>query len=345
MKDSYALAGVDTDVSARVKNIIGKIARTTNRSGVLSGVGFFGGMFELEGYKQPVLVSSTDGVGTKLKIAAVLNRHDTVGIDIVSHSVNDIFTSGADPLFFLDYVAMGKLVPETIEAIAQGLAKACRSVNCTLIGGETAEMPGMYNGNDYDLVGFIIGAVEKDRIINGRDIRAGDAVVGLPSTGLHTNGYSLARKVFGETRAELETYYPELAGTAGTALLEPHKCYYNEIKPVLSQVKGMAHITGGGLVGNIPRVLPADLMAVLDSKSWTIPPVFGLIQRRGNVETGEMYHVFNMGIGMVIISAPENTGSLLKALTGSKLIGQVIRQTEDSRVVIDGVGYRKNKVA
>jgi phosphoribosylformylglycinamidine cyclo-ligase len=342
--ESYAKAGVDTDLSARIKKAIGNIARTASRSEVLSGIGFFGGMFELQRYKNPVLVSSTDGVGTKLKIAAALNKHDTVGIDIVSHSVNDIFTSGADPLFFLDYIAMGKLVPETIEAIAGGLARACREVNCALIGGETAEMPGMYTENDYYLVGFIVGAVEKDRIIMGKDISAGDAVIGLPSTGLHTNGYSLARKVLGETRAALETYYPELGRTAGEALLEPHKCYYNEVKPLLPKIKGIAHITGSGMIGNIPRVLPAGLAATIKSSTWTVPPVFSLIQKKGKVEIGEMYHTFNMGVGMTIITSPENTNVIIKAISGAKQIGEIGKQTSEARVIIDGVGYHKDKI-
>ncbi len=344
MKNSYAAAGVDTNASARIKKLIGKIAKTTARPEVLSGVGFFGGMFELKGYKKPVLVSSVDGVGTKLKIAAALNKHDTVGIDIVNHSVNDIFTGGADPLFFLDYIAMGKLVPETVEAIAKGLAKACKDVNCALIGGETAEMPGVYSGNDYDLVGLIIGAVEKDRIIMGKDIKADDALIGLPSNGLHTNGYSLARKVFGESRRALEKYYPELGTTIGEALLEPHRCYYNQIKPHLSSIKGLAHITGGGLIGNVPRVLPAGLAAKFDSKKWETPAVFELIQKTGNIERGEMFHVFNMGIGMVIICAPEKVNSLLKKIEGSRLVGEIIKQKGDTRVMIDRTGYHKDKV-
>ena len=344
MKESYASAGVNTDTSGRIKKLIGKIAQTTNRPEVLSGVGFFGGLFELKGYKQAVLVSSVDGVGTKLKIATVLHKHDTVGIDIVNHSVNDIFTGGADPLFFLDYIAMGKLIPEIIEAIAKGLAQACREVNCTLIGGETAEMPGLYAGNDYDLVGFVIGAVEKDRIIMGKDIAAGDVIIGLPSNGLHTNGYSLARKVLGETRAALEIYYPELGRSAGEALLEPHRCYYNQLKPVLSQVKGLAHITGGGLIGNVPRVLPPGLMAKFDSKTWPVPPVFSLIQKKGNIDSGEMFHVFNMGIGMAVIAAPEKAKSLLQTLPGAMLVGEVVNQIGDARVIIDNVGYHKDKI-
>ena len=251
---------------------------------VLSGVGFFGGLFEFKGYKEPVLVSSVDGVGTKLKIASALARHDTIGIDIVNHCVNDILTCGAEPLFFLDYIAMGKLVPEQVEAIARGLAQACRDVGCALIGGETAEMPGIYAGEDYDLVGFIIGVVEKDKILMGKTIKVGDAILGLPSSGLHTNGYSLVRKIFGETKSALDIYYPELGRTLGEALLEPHRCYFHQLQPLLPIIKGMAHITGGGLIGNVPRVLPKGLAARFNSQAWTVPPIFQLIQKRGNID-------------------------------------------------------------
>ncbi len=298
-------------------------------------MGFFGGLFELKGYKQPVLVSSVDGVGTKLKIASILGKYDTVGIDIVNHCVNDILTSGAEPLFFLDYIAMGKLLPEKVESIIQGLARACREVGCALIGGETAEMPGLYHGKDYDLAGFIIGVVEKDSITMGKTIAAGDAIIGLPSSGLHTNGYSLARRVFGETKSALGVYYPELGRTLGEALLEPHRCYYHEVKPVLPLLKGIAHITGGGLIGNVPRVLPDGVTASFESRAWTIPPIFELIQQKGNVDRNEMYHVFNMGIGMVLICSPENSSHITKALPEAKVIGEVVKQGKKARVVIE----------
>lgn len=301
----------------------------------MSGVGFFGGLFEFKGYKEPVLVSSVDQVGTKTKIAAALGRHDTVGIDIVSHCVNDIFTCGAEPLFFLDYIGMGKMVPEKVEAIARGLAKACRDVGCALIGGETGEMPGLYaTPEDYDLVGFIIGVVEKERLIQGKNIAAGDTIVGLPSSGLHTNGYSLVRKIFGVEQSVLNTRYPELGRTLDEELLEPHRCYLNQLKPLLPFIKGMAHITGGGLIDNVPRVLPEGLAAKFDSQAWTVPPIFQLIQKRGNVDQDEMYHVFNMGIGMVVICSPANVDHFTKALPETKVIGEVIKQTE-ARVIID----------
>jgi len=280
-------------------------------------------------------VSNVDGVGTKLKVASALAKHDTIGIDLVNHCVNDIFTCGAEPLFFLDYIAMGKLVPQQVEAIAKGLAQACREVGCALIGGETAEMPGLYAGKDYDLVGFIIGVVEKEKIIMGKTIVAGDTIIGLPSSGLHTNGYSLVRKLFGETPSALNAYYPELGQTLGEELLEPHRCYYPQLKPLLPLIKGMAHITGGGLIGNVPRVLPQGMVAQFQSQAWTVPPIFQLIQQRGNVARNEMYRVFNMGIGMVVICSPDNAGQLTRALPEAKIIGEVIKQSGEARVVIN----------
>ena len=334
IKETYAKAGVNIALAAKAKELIAKHARSTLSPEVLAGFGFFGGLFEFKGYHQPVLVSSVDGVGTKLKIASALAKHDTIGIDLVNHCVNDILTCGAEPLFFLDYIAMGKLKPEQVEAIARGLAQACREVGCALIGGETAEMPGLYAGEDYDLVGFIIGVVEKEKIIQGKKIAVGDTIIGLPSSGLHTNGYSLVRKIFGVDQSVLNTHYPELGRTLGEELLEPHRCYYHQLKPLLPVVKGMAHITGGGLIDNVPRVLPQGLAAKFDSRAWTVHPVFHLIQQRGNVVQDEMYHVFNMGIGMVVICSPKNADQLTKALTEAKVIGEVVGQTSKARVVI-----------
>ncbi len=335
IKETYAAAGVNIDAAAKVKDLIKKHAGTTHRPEVLSGVGFFGGLFEFKGYRQPVLVSSVDGVGTKLKIAAALDRHNTIGIDLVNHCVNDILTCGAEPLFFLDYIAMGKLVPEQVESIIQGLSQACRDNGCVLIGGETAEMPGLYAGKDYDLVGFIIGVVEKEKIVMGASITAGDAILGLPSIGLHTNGYSLARRIFGDTAPALKKHYPELGRTIGEALLEPHRCYYQQLKPVLPLIKGMAHITGGGIVDNVPRTLPQDLSARFSSRAWTVPPLFQLIQKQGKVDRDEMYHVFNMGIGMVLICAPENTSRLSAQLPEAKVIGEVVKRGKGAGAVID----------
>ena len=280
-------------------------------------------------------MSSVDGVGTKLKIASVLARHNTIGTDIVNHCVNDILTCGAEPLFFLDYIGMGKLVPEQVEAVAQGLAQACREAGCALIGGETAEMPGLYAGGDYDLVGFIIGVVEKENIIMGKAIVAGDTIIGLPSSGLHTNGYSLVRRLFGETPSALNTHYPELGRTLGEELLEPHRSYYHQLKPLLPLIKGMAHITGGGLIGNVPRILPQGMTAQFQSQAWTTPPIFQLIQQRGNIDRDEMYHVFNMGIGMVVICSPDNAKQVTKALPEAKIIGRVVKQSGEVKVVIE----------
>ena len=334
INQTYASAGVNIALAAKAKELIKKHACSTLRPEVLTDLGFFGGLFELKGFSQPVLVSSVDGVGTKLKVASALARHDTIGVDIVNHCVNDILTCGAEPLFFLDYIAMGKLVPEQVEAIAQGLAGACREVGCALIGGETAEMPGLYAGEDYDLVGFIIGVVEKEKIIQGKTIALGDTIIGLPSSGLHTNGYSLVRKLFGVTKSVLNTHYPELGRTLGEELLEPHRCYYHQLKPLLPSIKGMAHITGGGLVGNVPRILPQGVAAQFHSQAWTILPIFHLIQQRGNIDQSEMYRVFNMGIGMVVICSPRDADQLTQALPQSKIIGEVVKQRGEARVAI-----------
>jgi phosphoribosylformylglycinamidine cyclo-ligase len=333
-RETYASAGVDIDAAMKLKKVIARIAQPTFGPEVLRGIGFFGGLYEFKGYRQPILVSHVDGVGTKMKIAIALNKHDTIGMDIVNHCVNDIFTGGATPLFFLDYIAQGKLNPQRVEAIAGGLVKACQEVGCALIGGETAEMPGIYAEDDYDLVGFIVGVVEKDEIHLGDNIKLGDIILGLPSSGLHTNGYSLVRKIFGTDPKVLGTGYLELGRTLGEALLEPHRCYYKPLKPLLPSIKGLAHITGGSFYKNIPRVIPEGLAAQIDRQSWEVPPLFRLIQKGGNVEENEMYHVFNMGIGMTVICSKINVDKLLQALPGAKVIGQVIRQAGEARVVI-----------
>ncbi|MDO8568579.1 MAG: phosphoribosylformylglycinamidine cyclo-ligase [Dehalococcoidales bacterium] len=337
-KHTYAGAGVNIDLAMRTKENIARLAQSTYPPQVLSGVGFFGGLYEFKGYKNPVLVSHADGVGTKLRIALALGKHDSIGRDIVNHCVNDIFTCGAEPLFFLDYIGTGKLSPERVEAIVTGLSQACREVGCALIGGETAEMPGIYNGDDYDLVGFIVGVVEKDKLMMGKTIVEGDVILGLPSSGLHTNGFSLVRKLFGESKAALSRTYPELGGTIGEAMLEPHRCYYIQLKPLLPLIKGLAHITGGSFFKNIPRILPAGLAAHLDSRAWNVPPLFRLIQQQGNIDPDEMYHVFNMGIGMAIACSPDNAGKLTAALPEAKVIGKVVKQAGKARVVIDWGG-------
>jgi phosphoribosylformylglycinamidine cyclo-ligase len=337
-RKAYAQAGVDIEAADHTKQLIKQLARSASRPEVLTDIGLFGGMFEFKGYRQPVLVSSVDGVGTKLKIASLLNKHDTVGIDLVNHCVNDILTCGASPLFFLDYIAMGKLAPEKVEKIDSGLAKACKDIGCALIGGETAEMPGMYQVGDYDLAGFIVGVVEKKNILKGDSIAPDDVILGLPSNGLHTNGYSLVRKVFDIDRnpSVLQTPYPELRQTLGEALLQPHRCYLNEIKPVLTEIKGLAHITGGGFIGNIPRILPQGLSAQINKGDWQVPPIFSLIQKKGNIEDSEMYQVFNMGIGMVVICSPEEAiyRKLKGGLLGATKIGKVIAATKPEKVIM-----------
>ena len=335
-RDAYAQAGVDIKAADKAKELIKRLARSTSRPEVLTDIGLFGGMFQLAGYSEPVLVSSVDGVGTKLKIASLLGKHNTIGIDLVNHCVNDIFTCGASPLFFLDYVAMGKLVPEKVESIVSGIARACKNVGCALIGGETAEMPGIYQGDDYDLVGFVVGVVEKAEILSGDSIAPGDIILGLPSSGLHTNGYSLARKVFGIDKdpSALNVSYPELKRTLGEELLEPHRCYYSELKRLLSMVKGLAHITGGGFEGNIPRILTQGLAVQIYKNSWSIPPIFKLLQERGKITETEMYRIFNMGIGMVIICSPQRVAELVTALPETKKIGKVIQSTGSEKIII-----------
>jgi phosphoribosylformylglycinamidine cyclo-ligase len=335
-REAYARAGVDVKAADKAKELIKRLAQSTSRPEVLTDIGLFGGMFQLKGYTEPVLVSSVDGIGTKLKIASLLDKHDTVGIDLVNHCVNDILTCGASPLFFLDYIAMGKLVPEKVEGIVSGIAQACKNTGCALIGGETAEMPGVYQGNDYDLVGFIVGAVEKTNILSGNSIVPGDIILGLPSSGLHTNGYSLVRKVFDIDRdpSSLQISYPELKRTLGEELLEPHRCYYSELKPVLPMVKGLAHITGGGFEENIPRILFQGLAAQINKDAWQVPPIFKLIQERGKIKEAEMYQVFNMGIGMVIFCSQQQVAELTTALPETPKIGKVIQSTDGKKIII-----------
>jgi phosphoribosylformylglycinamidine cyclo-ligase len=337
-KGLYARAGVDFDLAGRTKHLIAEEARKTFTSEVMADIGFFGSMFNFRGYRDPVLVSSVDGVGTKLKIAAAMNRHEGAGVDIVSHSVNDIFCCGAKPLYFLDYIAMGRLDTRVAVSLAKGMAKACREVGMALVGGETAQMPGMYADGEYDLVGFITGVVERDEIIDGRTIKIGDVVLGLPSSGLHTNGYSLVRKVFklDDDTAQLKVFYPELGRTLGEALLEPHRCYYNRLKPLLKMVKGIAHITGGGMIDNIPRILPDGMAIRVRRGTWEVPPIFELIRRRGRIKVDEMFNVFNMGIGMVFVASPTDTRRIVRSLPEARVIGEVIRAaSEDECVLIE----------
>lgn len=313
---TYRDAGVDIDAGGRLVDNISPLAKRTFRPGVLGGLGGFGALFELpvHRYRQPVLVSGTDGVGTKLKLAIELNRHQTVGIDLVAMCVNDLIVQGAEPLFFLDYYATGQLDVATATSVIAGIAQGCELAGAALIGGETAEMPGMYQAGDYDLAGFAVGIVEKDQIIDGRKVQAGDAVIGLASSGPHSNGYSLIRKIIEVTRADLAS--PFSGKTLGEVLLEPTRIYAKTILSLLKtiDVHALAHITGGGLVENLPRVLPAGTRATLDPTTWTKPAIFDWLQREGNVPANEMYRTFNCGIGMAIIVAAQDVDLALQLL-------------------------------
>jgi len=315
IEDAYASAGVNIHLADTLKAGLKQKVRKTRRPEVLGTIGGFGGLFALDTkkYKQPVLVSSMDGVGTKLKIAVALNKHDTVGQDLVNHCVNDIAVLGAEPLFFLDYIGMGKLEPRVFEQLIKGLAKACAEAGCALIGGETAQLPGLYAAGDYDLVSTIVGVVERDQIIDGSRIRPGDAIIGLASTGLHTNGYSLARQIlFAQMRVRLDDHDGTLGCTVGEELLKVHRNYWPVIKEIRDCLHGAAHITGGGFYDNIPRVLPRNCIAFIRSGSWDVLPIFNLLQEGGGVTDEEMHRVFNMGIGMVLIVDPKSVPAIQK---------------------------------
>ena len=313
---SYRDAGVDIDAGDALVERIKPFAKRTLREGVLSGLGGFGALFEVpKRYREPVLVSGTDGVGTKLKLAFDLNRHGTVGIDLVAMSVNDVLVQGAEPLFFLDYFGCGKLDVDVAASVVEGIARGCELGGCALIGGETAEMPGMYPAGEYDLAGFAVGVVEKSKIITGREIAPGDVVVGLPSSGAHSNGYSLIRKILAVTHPELDAPF-DGGRTLADALMEPTRIY---VKPMLAlmaelTVKGMAHITGGGLTENVPRVLPENVKAVIDASTWQRPVLFQWLQKAGNVADSEMHRVFNCGIGMCVVVAAQDAGRALSTL-------------------------------
>jgi len=312
---TYADAGVDIDAANRATEKIKELARRTFNQRTLSDIGSFGGMFDgaFPKMRQPVLVASADGVGTKLKVAFDTGVHNTVGRDLVNHCVNDILVQGARPLFFLDYVATGKLLPEVIAGVVEGIANGCRENGCVLLGGETAEMPGFYAEGEYDVAGFIVGVVDREHIIDGRTISNGDMILGLPSAGLHTNGYSLARKLFFETAGySTETYLDEAGGTAGAMLLRPHLSYLKALDGLLDRkvIKGLAHITGGGFLDNIPRILPEGTAAEITRGSWPVLPIFQLLQRLGNIDEAEMFRTFNMGIGMVVVCDPRDAAAI-----------------------------------
>jgi phosphoribosylformylglycinamidine cyclo-ligase len=330
---TYSDAGVDIDAATRATDKIKELARTTFNARTLSEIGSFGGMFDgaFPNMAQPVLVASADGIGTKLKIAFATGIHNTIGRDLVNHCTNDILVQGARPLFFLDYIATGKLAPETVAGIVAGIANGCRENGCVLLGGETAEMPGFYADGEYDVAGFIVGVVDRERIIDGKKITAGDLLLALPSVGLHTNGYSLARKLFFEdARHDANTHIDELGTTVGASLLQPHVSYLRHLEGLLDSgvIKGLAHITGGGLTDNIPRILPDDTAVEIERGSWPVLPVFEVMQRLGNIAEAEMFRAFNMGVGMVIVCAPSDAPAieahLAKLGEQSYRIGRVV---------------------
>ena len=337
----YKASGVDIDAANEVVERVKQFARSTFTDGVLSDIGTFGGLFrpELGAMQEPVLVASADGVGTKLKVAFATNEHGTIGADLVNHCVNDILVQGARPIFFLDYLAMGRLAPDVSVAVIGGVARGCKGNGCALLGGETAEMPGFYADGEYDLAGFVVGLVDRARIIDGRDIRPGDVVIGLPSTGLHTNGYSLARRIlFEQLDFNVDSEVKELGCTVGEELLRPHCSYLKTVRPTIDAdlVKGIAHITGGGLTDNLPRILPPGTSALVDRTTWPRPPIFDLLQKGGDVPVEDMYRTFNMGIGMVLICAKDATPTVLAQLEstgedGAALIGEI---AEGDRCVV-----------
>ena len=329
----YRQSGVDIEAGDAAVERIKKIARATFTPGVLSEIGAFGGMFRFPAkqFSDPILISSADGVGTKLKVAFMSGIHDTVGSDLVNHCVNDILVHGAEPLFFLDYLATGRLDPEVAALIVTGMGRACEANGCALIGGETAEMPGFYQDGEYDLAGFIVGVVDRPNLIDGRDIAPGDRLIGLPSTGLHTNGYSLARRiVFDVLGLEVDSFIPEVGDTVAGVLLRTHRSYLACMRPLLerSLVKGMAHITGGGIPGNLSRILPAATDARVHRGTWTIPPLFSFLQKSGQVSDDEMFRAFNMGIGMIVVAGSAHMdvalGMLRDAGEEPKVIGEIV---------------------
>lgn len=333
-KDSaYSKAGIDIDAKMTALRAVKQLVRKTNVKGLISEIGSFGGMFASPGGNM-ALVASTDGVGTKLKVAVVSGRHDTIGQDLVNHCVNDILVHGAEPLFFLDYFAMARFDGAIFKSVVAGLCRACRENDCALIGGETAEMPGLYPPGEYDLAGTIVGAVERKKIITGENIRPGDVIIGLPSTGLHTNGFSLARKiVFEKAKLKPSDIMPGTGKKAADVLLAVHRSYLQPVRALKKcvTIRGMAHITGGGFPDNVPRVLPKKVDAIFDLSAWTPPPVFRFLQERGGVSREEMYRVFNMGIGLVIILRPADCSFAMKTLRRTGIRALQIGRIEKGR--------------
>ena len=334
MAKSYEESGVNLEAGYEVVDRIKKHVSSTARRGCMGNIGAFGGMFDLGSlhYQNPVLVSGTDGVGTKLKIAFELDKHDTIGIDAVAMCVNDVLAQGAEPLFFLDYIAVGKNKPAVVESIVSGVAEGCRQAGCALIGGETAEMPGMYKEDDYDIAGFTVGVVEKDRLIDCSEVKPGDVIIGIGSSGVHSNGFSLVRKIIADNNLKLNEKYKDTGDkTLGEVLLTPTKIYVKPVLEILKNVNvhGIAHITGGGFDENIPRILPEGCGVEIRKGSWEIPPVFNLLQDYGKIPEREMFNIFNMGIGMVLAVDPDDVSTVIKILTEwnekASVIGKVIK--------------------
>ena len=334
---TYRAAGVDLELAQDIKRRIQSIVTPTHGPEVLASDGAFGAMYELAGYSNPVLVSSTDGVGTKLKLVSLMDRYGTIGEDLVNACVNDVVVCGAKPLFFLDYIAVGELVPKVAEQLVQSMAGACQELGCALIGGETAQMPGVYADGDLDLAGFAVGVVEKSALLRPGSVQEGDVLLGLPSNGLHTNGYSLVRHSLGldDDPAPLMEFHPELGQTLGDALLTPHRSYYQAVRPAFPLLSAMAHITGGGLPENVPRALPEGLAARLDTTSWPGPPIFTLLQEMTNIDRDEMYRVFNMGLGMVLVCDRSRAGDVMSAVPEAVVVGEVVAETDGRRVVLE----------
>ena len=333
----YKASGVDIDAGNEAVRRIRGLARSTFTAGVLSDIGSFGGLFRLDLSRvtDPVLVSSADGVGTKLKVAFMTGRHDTIGADLVNHCVNDILVQGAEPLFFLDYLGTGRLAPDVAEQIVSGMARACRENGCALLGGETAEMPGFYADGEYDVAGFIVGIVDRARVIDGRTIVPGDVLIGIPSSGLHTNGYSLARRIaFDHLGLDVHAQVPAIGSTIGDALLTTHRSYLSLMRPLLAsgRIKGLAHITGGGITDNLPRVLPEGTDAVVRLGSWPVLPIFEWLQQSGNVPQEDMLRTFNMGVGLIVVVSRDDVNATVDALAaggerGARVIGEIARSS------------------
>lgn len=333
--DKYKLAGVDRNSAEQIKNSLANIAKSSHGTEVLSGIGGFGGLYKLASYVNPVLVSSTDGVGTKLLLGKLTGNYKNLGIDLVNACINDVIVSGAKPLFFLDYIAIGKIDQNIVNQLVSGMNLACERAGCALIGGETAEMPGIYGGDDFDMAGFVVGVAEEDELLNPDEINNGDSLVGIPSSGIHTNGFSLIRKIFDiENDPTILNKYSDILGrTLAEEISEPHRSYVDETNLLKGKVKSLAHVTGGGLIENMPRALPKGIGAKFYQQSWTVPAIFDLIQSEGEISFIEMNHVFNMGLGMIAVCDPNNLDYILKAIPNATLVGETISSSKSEIII------------